>query len=746
VNTRARRPAPPSAAKTRLIDEIESIQARLQRSGREAMGVTGDTDTPAFWAALRTHRLGVFPLVALGLLVIIDGFQLSAYVVMGPEISHALGVGRATITLLILLNSLAVTLAALPIAAFVQRRPHRALVAKVTAIGWSLATVTTGLVNNAWQLAGVLTFDGATSGSVRAVHQPLLIDSYPTVLRARVVSAYHAFDRLGAVMSPLLVALLAGPFDLTWRGVFVVMGIACVVTSLVGLPLRDPGFGRFDTSQLRDTVREEVGSAGEGVDRSQYELRFYEIVRRLLMIPTMRRVLVSSAVLGMLLAPLNGYFTFFLEERWHLDPPARAVFFALIPVFAIAGITILSRFNEQLFRSDPSRLFHLGAALQAGAVVLVALAILAPKFGLMVLFFGLASATIASIAPALATGYLSIIRPHMRPHAAALVGIFTVGVGGFAGLSLLSGLDTRYGVTTAIASVVLIFGFISSLVLYSAGGLVNHDLDRTVADLIEEEELQAMESRGEKLPMLACRKIDFSYGQLQVLFGVDMTVDDGEMVALLGTNGAGKSTLLRVISGLGLPSRGSVRFRGGDITFLEAPRRVRLGITQVPSGRAVFAPMNVVENLRMFGYTHGRNRAEIERGLDTAFDCFPILADRRDQRASTLSGGEQQMLGLSKAFILNPRLLLVDELSLGLAPKIVSELLEMLRRINQGGTAVVLVEQSVNVALSVVDHAYFMERGEIRFDGRARDLLKRRDLLRSVFLEGAAKGLARTAK
>ena len=464
------------------------------------------------------------------------------------------------------------------------------------------------------------------------------------------------------------------------------------------------------------------------------------------MIPTIRRVLISSAVLGMLLAPLNGYFTFFLQQRWHLDPPARALFFALVPVFAIAGITLMSRYNERMFRSAPARLFHLGAALQLGGVILVALAILAPKFGLMVLLFGLASATLAAIAPALATGYLSVIRPQMRPHASALIGIFTVGVGGFAGLSLLSGLDSRYGVTAAIASVVLVFGFISSIVLYGTGRVIEGDLDRVVADLIEEEELEAMAARGERLPMLACRKIDFSYGQLQVLFGVDMTVDDGEMVALLGTNGAGKSTLLRVISGLGLPSGGSVRFQGGDITFLEAPRRVKLGITQVPSGRAVFGPMSVVENLKMFGYSHGRNRTEVDRGIEVALDAFPVLAERRNQQASTLSGGEQQMLGLSKAFILKPRLLLVDELSLGLAPRIVSELLDMLRRINAQGAAIVLVEQSVNVALSVVDHAYFMERGEIRFDGRAADLLKRRDLLRSVFLEGASKGLAKAKR
>jgi ABC-type branched-subunit amino acid transport system ATPase component len=261
-------------------------------------------------------------------------------------------------------------------------------------------------------------------------------------------------------------------------------------------------------------------------------------------------------------------------------------------------------------------------------------------------------------------------------------------------------------------------------------------------EVIEAEEVRTMRARGVQLPMLACRHVDFAYSRLQVLFDVSFTVDDGEIVALLGTNGAGKSTLLRVISGLGLPSRGSVRFRGIDITFLDAERRVGLGISQVPGGRAVFGPMTVTENLRAMAYHHGRNRHAIEAGIEASYDAFPTLARRRNQLASTLSGGEQQMLGLSTAFIVQPRLLLIDELSLGLAPKVVGELLDMVRRINQAGTAIVLVEQSVNVALSIVQHAYFMEKGEIRFDGEASELLARPDLLRSVFLEGASKGLA----
>jgi ABC-type branched-subunit amino acid transport system ATPase component len=143
----------------------------------------------------------------------------------------------------------------------------------------------------------------------------------------------------------------------------------------------------------------------------------------------------------------------------------------------------------------------------------------------------------------------------------------------------------------------------------------------------------------------------------------------------------------------------------------------------------------------VFGHSLGRRSRDVSRGIDATFEAFPALADRRNQLASTLSGGEQQMLALGKSLILSPRILLIDELSLGLAPIIVGELLEMVRRINATGTAIVLVEQSVNIALALVDHAYFMEKGEMRFDGPATDLLERPDLLRSVFLEGASKGL-----
>jgi ABC-type branched-subunit amino acid transport system ATPase component len=395
-----------------------------------------------------------------------------------------------------------------------------------------------------------------------------------------------------------------------------------------------------------------------------------------------------------------------------------------------------------MFRRDPPELLRKAALFQAAAALLIVAGVLSPVFGLMVACFGVAVAAFGLLNPILGVAMLSVIPPRMRPHATALIGISITAVGGLAGLLLLNGIDTRFGLRWAIATL-SIPGVVSALILRSSASLINNDLDQLIDGIVEEEKVNELTAAGKKLPMLACRNIDFSYGQLQVLFEVSFSVDDGEMVALLGTNGAGKSTLLRVISGLGLPTRGSVRFRGTDVTYVDAERRLKLGITQVPGGRAIFRSLSVVENLKLFAYTLGSNRSAIEKGIEETFDAFPALAQRRDVAAGTLSGGEQQMLGLGKAFILRPQLLLIDELSLGLAPKIVSELLEMVRRINAQGTAVVLVEQSVNVALSLVDHAYFMEKGEIRFDGKANELLKRTDLLRSVFLHGAAKGLGK---
>jgi branched-chain amino acid transport system ATP-binding protein len=239
--------------------------------------------------------------------------------------------------------------------------------------------------------------------------------------------------------------------------------------------------------------------------------------------------------------------------------------------------------------------------------------------------------------------------------------------------------------------------------------------------------------------LVECRGLDVAYGPVQVLFGVDFEVDMGEIVALLGTNGAGKSTLLKTISGLLAPAAGKIFLDGSDITGGEAEAVTRAGVSLMPGGKGIFPTVTVDEHLRLAAWTFRKDTARIEAARAEVLELFPILAERSNQPAGLLSGGEQQMLALAQAFMGRPRLLLVDELSLGLAPTVVSHLLDVLRRIHAAGTTIVIVEQSVNVALTLAQRAVFMEKGEVRFTGPTAELLERPDLLRSVFIRQGPK-------
>lgn len=240
-------------------------------------------------------------------------------------------------------------------------------------------------------------------------------------------------------------------------------------------------------------------------------------------------------------------------------------------------------------------------------------------------------------------------------------------------------------------------------------------------------------------PLLVCEGVEVAYDKVKVLFGVDMVVEQGEIVALLGTNGAGKSTLLKAISGLIDPAGGRITFDGRDITHADAVSTAKRGIVQVPGGKAVFPTLTVAEHFKAATWLFAAEDPKAtDARIQEILDMFPRLRERWDQMAGNLSGGEQQQLGLGMAFVAQPKLLVIDELSLGLAPTIVEQLLGIVRRIHATGCSIVIVEQSVNVALTLADRAYFMEKGEVRFHGPTAELLERGDILRSVFLQGAA--------
>jgi ABC-type branched-subunit amino acid transport system ATPase component/ABC-type branched-subunit amino acid transport system permease subunit len=281
-------------------------------------------------------------------------------------------------------------------------------------------------------------------------------------------------------------------------------------------------------------------------------------------------------------------------------------------------------------------------------------------------------------------------------------------------------------------------------------GMVEFDTVETVEQAVEPGHLASIRRdaagaglmvgsvRRERLGihLLTCEGVEASYGSLQVLFGIDIGVERNELLALLGTNGAGKSTVLKSIAGLLPPNRGSVTFDGRDITGLPAEEIARLGLSLMPGGKGLFPTLTVSENLRLACWMLRHDPGAAQAMRDEAVAMFPILGARHDQLAGDLSGGEQQQLSLAMAFVTRPKLLLIDELSLGLAPTVVDRLVEKVRAIHDHGTTVVVVEQSVNVALLLCHRALFLEKGQVRFRGPTAGLLDRPDILRAVFIGG----------
>ena len=231
-------------------------------------------------------------------------------------------------------------------------------------------------------------------------------------------------------------------------------------------------------------------------------------------------------------------------------------------------------------------------------------------------------------------------------------------------------------------------------------------------------------------PLLTVHELEAYYGRVCALHSVSLEVDEGSVVALLGANGAGKTTTLRVISGLLRPTRGSVEFDGKRIDGSNPDRLVRAGIVQVPEGRQIFADLTVRENLLLGGYAR-RDGSSARRESQRVFDYFPRLGERLQQRAGTLSGGEQQMLAIGRALMARPRLLLLDEPSLGLAPLLVKEIFRVIGDIRAAGTTVLLVEQNAHMALSVADHAYVLETGRVILADRSAALRQREEVQRA---------------
>lgn len=237
---------------------------------------------------------------------------------------------------------------------------------------------------------------------------------------------------------------------------------------------------------------------------------------------------------------------------------------------------------------------------------------------------------------------------------------------------------------------------------------------------------------GIPMAMLTIKDLQVYYGVIQAIKGISFEVNEGEVIALIGANGAGKTTILHTITGLVAAKSGSIDFEGNDLTKIPAHKIVSLGMAHVPEGRKIFAELTVLENLKMGAYTRS-DKKEISDTLEKIYKRFPRLKERKNQIAGTLSGGEQQMLAMGRALMSHPRIILMDEPSMGLSPLFVSEIFDIIKEISEGGTTVLLVEQNAKKALSIADRAYVLETGKIVLDGDAKDLMNN-DSVKKAYL------------
>ena len=236
------------------------------------------------------------------------------------------------------------------------------------------------------------------------------------------------------------------------------------------------------------------------------------------------------------------------------------------------------------------------------------------------------------------------------------------------------------------------------------------------------------------MSLLEVKNLVVSYGAIKALRGISFSVEQGEVISLIGSNGAGKTTTLHSISNLKKKNSGSISFDGTDITNLSADKIVKMGLIQVPEGRRVFANLSVKENLEMGAYLR-KDKEQIKKDMEWGYELFPRLKERLSQLAGTLSGGEQQMLAMARALMSKPKLLLLDEPSMGLAPILVDEIFEIIKKISSAGTTILLVEQNAYKALSIANRAYILETGEITKDGNASDLITDKAVI-SAYLGG----------
>ena len=480
--------------------------------------------------------------------------------------------------------------------------------------------------------------------------------------------------------------------------------------------------------------RKAMGATDEVANTEEESPSFAESWRTVQKVQSLKRIWYSLPFLATGFIGFVTLASLLYEQEFGLDERARGIAAAIAEPFQLVGLIVGARWLSKKFAGNIAGLTKVGAYVSIAAAFLSAAFALAPNIYIAVAVNCLISASLAMLGPATFAGLSLAIPPRARATGFSVASLWIIP--GLAVLPFIGWISDKFNIRV---------GMLVMIPLFLIGGLIQLSIRNVIMDDIGQV-WQSAAARSEALydrrngnaKLLLLRGVFAGYDNRMVLQGLNMEMEEGEIVALLGTNGAGKSTLLKAISGTVEADKGAIIFDGRDITHAPPHEIAAMGIVQMPGGQGVFGSLTVRENLELAGWTHRRDMEDVARARAEVLEMFPVLNERLDEAAVNLSGGQQQMVALAMSFIMRPRVLLIDELSLGLAPVIVGQMLPVVKRLAEEGVTVVLVEQSVNVALTVAHRAYFLERGEIRFSGPTAELLNRPDILRSVFLSGAA--------
>jgi ABC-type branched-subunit amino acid transport system ATPase component/sugar phosphate permease len=722
----------PAALAAAVLDE--EARRHDEQAARAAAPVIADELLPGVGAEDVPMRSvlqagGISLVAVLSGLVLVDNLSNSAFAVLGPNIQKTLHMTDLALGVVGALGGLVIFAAAIPLG-YLGDHSRRTTLVGLCSLAWAACVLLTGAVHAVWQLVLAWGAAGFGKANEQPVHSALLADGYPIEGRNRIYALHRAAQPAGLVLGPLLggaVAAVAGG-DSGWRWSFVILSVPAAALALGAFTLREPKRGR---NEMQSVLGEELGDLDD-----ELHIPLAAAFARLKKIKTFYFFLCALGALGLAFVTAPIYFNLFLDEHFGLGPGGRGVVGSIGALGGMVGVAVGGTAGDRFFRRSPEQAVRLSGALVAAFGLLVPVSMYMPNVPLYTVMSAISSAVVFGAFVPL-TGLVAAVTPYrLRSMGFATIGLYLSLIGGLGGALLVGAIANAWGERAALVLVAPPAALLGGFLIAYGARFVRGDMAAAAAELLEERDERLRMAAGEEVPMLQVRHLDFSYGPVQVLFDVNLDVRRGETLALLGTNGAGKSTLLRAISGLGFADRGTVRLAGRTVTFSEPGTRVRLGIVQVSGGNSVFPGLTVAENLMAGAYTFIWDRAEVEARVERVMELFPVLRERLDQPAETLSGGEQQMLGLAQGLLLEPEVLLIDELSLGLAPVVVQQLLQIVEQLKAQGLTMVIVEQSINVALAVADRAVFMEKGEVRFEGPAKQLLKRGDLVRAVFLGG----------